>query len=504
MKNKQLIINLIANIIAFGTSLLIAFILTPYLISTIGKEAYAFYPLSNNFVAYLAIVSTALNSMASRFITIELVKNKTKNAKTYYSSVFFANIILSLALFVPMIIVVWFLDSFLNIPGELVSEVKILFGLVFASMIISIITSVYGVSTFAKNRLDLRSGGEIIQGILKVFLYVILFSLFEPSIVYIGLVTLFLSITNLIIQMIFSKILLPDFYISFGLFQMRAVKVLLSSGIWNSLNSLGSVLLLSVSLLISNIFIGASGSGELSIVQILPLFISSIITVLFSVFMPRFTQVYAEGTKNALIKEVEFSQKVLGILSTTPIVIIIILGKEFFNLWVPTENSEKLQVLSIFSVIPLIIHGNMWTIYGLNIVLNKVRTPSLVLIILGGINIICCYIFIVYFNANIYIIPIVSSVISILYHFCFIPIYAAIQLGTKKYIFHIHIIKAMLFSSLAILMGSNIKQYFTINTWLDFVIFGLFFCVLGYIGNAFIVLDKEDFFKIKSIFKMKI
>lgn len=504
MGKKQLAINLIANIIAFGTSLLISFVLTPYLIFTIGKEAYAFYPISSNFIGYLAILTVALNSMASRFITIELVKDKIVKAKTYYSSVFFANIIMTVILSIPMIIIITFLDSFLNIPIEIVSEVKLLFGFVFASMIISVITSVFGVATFAKNRLDLRSGGEVFQGLIKVCLYVFLFTLFKPSIVFIGLVAFILSIINLIIQIIFTKVLLPNFNISYRYFDFSAVKELISSGMWNSINSLGSVLLLSVSLLLANILIDASASGDLAIVQIIPNFISSIITMLFAVFMPRITYAYAESNKNVLIEEITFSQKAIGLLSTTPIVLIIIFGHEFFNLWVPTENAAKLQMLSIISIIPLVVHGNMWTVYGLNIVLNKVRIPSLVLIALGFINVICCYVFIVFFNANVYIIPLVSAVISVLYYFFFIPIYAAIQLKIKKHTFHIHILKAILFSIVAVILGSFFKQYITIGSWLGFLLWGGFFGFIGLIVNALFVLSKNDFIKILSLFKKNI
>ena len=79
MGNRRLAINLIANTISYGTTAVIAFFLTPYLVSTIGKEAYSFYPLANNFVNYMSVVTISLNSMASRFITIEIVKdNKIK------------------------------------------------------------------------------------------------------------------------------------------------------------------------------------------------------------------------------------------------------------------------------------------------------------------------------------------------------------------------------------------------------------------------------------------
>lgn len=493
MGKKQLVINLFANIISFGTSLLISFVLTPYLISSIGKAAYSFYPMSNNFVSYLTIITVALNSMASRFITVEIVKNNLGRAKTYYSSVFFANVIMIGVLSIPILLIIIFINSLLNIPLNLVTDVRLLFSLIFGSMIISVITSVFGVATFAKNRLDLRSAGDIFQGLLKIGLFVWLFSQFKPSIVFVGLVALILSITNLFIQIIITRKLLPDFNLSYKYFDFRAVKELLASGIWNSINSLGDLLLMGVSLLLANIFLGASASGELSIVQILPQFISSIIIMLFSVFLPRITHIYAEGNKEEIVKEITFSQKVIGLFSSTPIVLIIIFGHDFFNLWVPNEDTYKLEVLSAITMIPLIIHGNMWTVYGLNIVLNKVRIPSLLLIVCGLLNVITCYIMLKYCISSIYIIPIVNGIISLLYYFFFVPTYASSQLNVKKYTFHIHIIKSLLYSTIIIIIGLIIKQHIVISTWVEFFLWGGIFGIVGLLCNTIFVLNKDDF-----------
>lgn len=72
--NKRLAINIIANIIAFAVNFVISFFLTPYIVETVGKEAYGFVSLGNNFVNYASLITVALNSMASRFITIEIQK----------------------------------------------------------------------------------------------------------------------------------------------------------------------------------------------------------------------------------------------------------------------------------------------------------------------------------------------------------------------------------------------------------------------------------------------
>ena len=70
--NKQIAKNLIFNSTSFAINFIISFAFTPYLIRTVGKEAYSFFPLINNMIGYTSIITTAVGSMAGRFITMRI------------------------------------------------------------------------------------------------------------------------------------------------------------------------------------------------------------------------------------------------------------------------------------------------------------------------------------------------------------------------------------------------------------------------------------------------
>ena len=498
MGSKQLILNLIANIISLIVSISISFILTPFLISTVGKEAYAFYPLANNFVSYMSIISVALNSMVSRFITIEIVQKNFNYAKQYYSSLFFANCILVIVFSIPLALIVFYLNYILNIPVELAREVKILFLLVFLSMLINLLTTVFGVATFAKNRFDLSSIKDIIQDIFKLSLFLILLNIFKPTIIIVGIIIVILSISNFIIQYYLTKKLLPNLKISFSYFKGSLIKKVLKSGIWNSINSLGNTLMVSISLLFANIFISATAAGDLAIVQVIPQFLSLIITVISSIFIPRFTHHYATNNKFALVYEIKLSQKVLSIFTTIPIILLICFGSDFFMLWVPYEDTKKLYLLLILSIIPLFIHGNMWVLIGLNTVLDQVKVPSLILIGFGILNIVFCYIGLSYTDLGVAIIPSVYAIISVLYYLILIPIYSSKKLNLNFFSFYPTIIKSLISITFFVFIILKQKSMFHIKDWLDF-----FYCV-GIIGlisitlYSLIILKKTELKKVIS------
>jgi O-antigen/teichoic acid export membrane protein len=502
MKNKRLAVNLFSNIVAFSSSLLIAFVLTPFLIENIGKEAYSFFPMSNNFIGYLTILTLALNSMVARFITIEFTKNNLRKAQIYYSSTFFSNLAIIVFLIFPIILVIYYLDNILNIPIELVVDVKILFSLVFMSLLINLLATVFGVATFVTNRMDLRAIGEIFRGIFRLVLFVFLFYFYEPSIVFVGIVAVILSFYNLAVQMLLTKKLIPEFKIHKEYFDLNAIKELTSSGGWNVINSLGMSLLLGVSLFLTNSFIGAEAGGDLSIALMLPAFISGIISMIVSVLLPRLTKVFATENKKELEKELLYSQKILSIITSVPIALLIIFGSDFFRLWVPSAYSDILPKLSIILLLPLLIHGNMWSIYSINIVLNKVKVPSLILLFSGGIALGLSLLLSIIIKENIFVIPIITTSISLLYYVLFIPSYTAKCMEVKSFVLYANLLRTLGIILLFIGLAIYAKSFIIISSWLDFFLWCTIFGMLGTVAHLAVILDKNDRSQIYSIGKL--
>lgn len=113
-KNKQLVINMTAQILGFLVSSCISFFLTPYVVENVGVEAYGFVNLANNFVSYANLVSVALNSMAGTFITIKLHKNYEEEANKYFTSVVIANIFLAIITSTLAVFIVINLDKLIK------------------------------------------------------------------------------------------------------------------------------------------------------------------------------------------------------------------------------------------------------------------------------------------------------------------------------------------------------------------------------------------------------
>ena len=173
--NKQIVKNLIFNIGVFIINCSISFFLSPYLIKTVGKEAYSFYPLISNIVQYSNVITTAIGSMAGRFITMELYGGRIKEAESYFNSVLLANLLLSLFFSMLTIVGVIFIAEILTVPDQLLNDVRWIFALSSIAMILSLNSELLGIGTYIKNRIDLNSLMRMFAAIANVVCIVFFF-----------------------------------------------------------------------------------------------------------------------------------------------------------------------------------------------------------------------------------------------------------------------------------------------------------------------------------------
>ena len=100
-EQKRLLVNLTATAIAFAVQFGVNFILTPYIVNSLGSEAYSYIPIATNFVGYANIVSVAVYSMTSRFVSVEYNKGRPDRAEVFFNSALVSNLVVSLALLIP-------------------------------------------------------------------------------------------------------------------------------------------------------------------------------------------------------------------------------------------------------------------------------------------------------------------------------------------------------------------------------------------------------------------
>lgn len=491
-RKKQFIINLIAQVTSFAVTMGISFFLSPFIVKTVGSEAYGFVTLGNNFISYASLIAAAINSMSSRFVTIELTNKNFDKANRYFSSVFFANSALTVIFFIPAVFIVIFLDRIVNVSSSIVGDVRLLWSIIFAQFLISLMFNVFCVATFATNKLYLSSIRTIVGQVIRTVILLVSYNFFPSHIWYIGLASIVMTIYTGFTNYTFTKKLTPDLKIRKAYFEFGSIKEIISSGIWNSISSLGTILSESLDLLITNLFVGKELMGILSVSKTIPSAVSSLIGTIVGIFVPSLTIDFAKKNYDSIKKQILFSMKITGLITCLPISALIVIGNEFYSLWQPTLDSKQLQVLSILTVSSFMISGTINVIYNIFTVTNKVKFSALVQVAFGLFNTLTVLILVKYTNLGVYAVAGVSSVTAIIKNLTIIVPYACKCLHFKKSTFYPQIFKCLLAMILSMVLGIVAKSPFTLDNWFSLAAFVVAEVICSTFVYLAICTNKED------------
>ena len=499
--NRQLGLNMIASVLSSVVSFGISFFLTPYILKELGVAAYGFVGLATQIIGYSSIVTIALNSMAGRYVTIEYHKGDIEKANNYYSSVYYGNVILGILLFFISGLFVLFLEKIINIPEELILDVKTLFALLSINSILALLTNVYNISTFIKNKLDFSNIQGVIGNLLRALFLVVLFAVFIPQVWYFGLTaliaTLYVSIRNLL----FTKCYTPDLKHSKDNFDINSVKELISSGIWNLVTKLSNLLETGLNLLIANIFVGAKLAGSYSLAVTIPTMINSICSVMAGNFAPLLTKLYAEQNKEEMLRELFKSIRIMGFLSSIPISVFVVYGVELYRVLVPSEDATLLYWLSIASSLVMVVAMPLESLWNIFTITNQVKKSSINLLewsIAIFVGIISGMLIVKDAVARLFIIALVKSVFASIRTLTFLPYYGAKCLGYDNFIFYPVIFRNLLCVFATIAIGLIIKLFLPTQSWIGLILGCLILCLVGVIMNWFLSLNESDRVFIKS------
>lgn len=506
MNRKRFTINMVANIVTFIINLLINFILSPFIVESLGVEANGFVTLSNTIVSYANVFTVALNSMFGRYISVEIHRGNQENAKRYYSTVFYANCMCAIVFSMIGIVFSANVDRVLEVPAELLIDVKLTFALTFANYIVGLLTTVFNVCTFVRNRLDLSSLSNIVQYFVRALGLFILFLFFPAHIFFVPLAGLLMTIVGRAMYASFAKKLTPELKIDRKLFTLSLAIKIIKEGAWFSLQQFNKILETGLDLLISNQMISGIAMGRLSIAKTVPNMIYQLTTTIANVFSPMYAESYAENKKEQLVKQVKLSISCMSIILMPIMIGFIVFGQDFYRLWQPTldENSIKqVQVLSVLTVLPTLFNGYVEGLYYINILTKKVKASVLVSFGFSLAAIICEVVLLMTTNGGVYIIAGTSALFMSIRYLVFTPFYCAYVLEIKWYTFIKKLYKAVIISIIELVVFALLHRIMLIDSWLSFFVNAAITGLIGYIIAIIFVPTKDERKKMIQIVKKK-
>ena len=503
MKNRQLAVNFFANLVAFAIQTGLTLFLTPYMVSRVGSEAYGFIHLALNMVSYVAIPTSAINVMASRYISIAINSNENEEANVFFNSALRANTVIAFVLLIPFALIILFAGSIINIPEGMLADVQLTFLFTFIGIIATLIGSVFSVAAFSRNRLELTSFRTAESNILRLLITVALFTFFKPKIFYItaAIATAYAYIA--ISHFRYTKKLLPEIKISSSKFRLSAVKTMLRSGSWNVLDQLSIVLMDNADLLIANIILGSAIAGQYSLSKTIHSFLIALLTSITMIFTPQFTIYFAQKNKKELLYTIKLSMKSIALIVMVPISFFLVFGDVFFSLWLPGEDSQTLALLSALITLPTALSACIATLSSVYTILNKLKTPAIVMLITGSANTLLSILLLNTTAFGIIVIPVVYIIVSLLRNLIFTPLYAAKCLAIKWWSLYLPIAQGLLCTAITVGISAAYKVFVPVDGWISFIAAAVICGGSAFLLGALLITGKDEKRSMLSLFKRK-
>ena len=279
--------NLVANLLDFTIQTAIALLLTPYLIRHLGWAAYGLIPLTNMVVSYAGVITSALSSAVNRFMTVAVERGDIAAANRVFNTSLVTNFAVVAALVCPAILCALSVDRLFSVPAASLRPAQALFlGSVTLFLLTTLATSFDAVA-FCRNRFDAKKFVTVIAQLLgRVIVVIALFRLAGPSLTAVGLGLAVTGAVTFVGAVVMSRLLLPEVRFSTTDFSWATLHSLAGPALWIALNQVGTLLLLSVDLVIVNLMFGAVRGGQYAALAQWSAYLRALGLIVASTFAP--------------------------------------------------------------------------------------------------------------------------------------------------------------------------------------------------------------------------
>ena len=491
-KYMKIIRTIFVTFVAFAVNFLIIQLLTPFITDNVGTEAYGFVSLAKNIAGYAGYITIALNSHASRFISMEYHQNNLDKANMYFSSTFWGDFVLGSAIMGVALAAIYRLEVLFHIPQGIVTDVKLLFLFVFIKFWITTVFSVFETPAYVANKLDLVGVFKGISNCVEAAILLLLFLHLDTRLYYVGIGILGASLVIVLSNFWIGKRFTPTLKVSRAAYQFSAVKTLITNGIWTAIGSFGSVLNSGLDLVVCDTMLSPLAMGQLAITNNIKVILGSLYTIVGDSFKPHFLMLYAEQNVEKLKQELKMSMKFSGLVTNLFFAGFWALGLCYYRLWIPNEDLSLLFPLTVVSISGNILIGLESPIFFIYVLTLKQKVSCMFTLISGVLNVASMYILIKYFHMGIYAVVMTTVVLMTIIHLIPHPLYMAHALKLPWYTFYPDILRGLASCGILSLVFQGLSRLYLPSTWGMLVLFILLYSLLGALIHILVVFKPSE------------
>lgn len=493
-KNKyiKIAMTIMTSGLAFTINYFISFFLAPYITKRVGTDAYGFVTLAKDFAVYATFITLALNAYSARFISLEYYKPDIKKANVYFSSVFWGNTILGVIIFSIACITIYNLEHLLQIPKNIITDVKLLFFFVFLKFLLITIFSVFESSAYITNHLDITGVFKGLSYCVEAALLLTLFMMFRAKVYFVGIGILVAALVVVISNIWITKKYASELRVRRKDFRFSAVKTLVFNGVWSSISQFGNLLNSGLDLTVTNLLISPLAMGQLAIAESIQTIYTSIYGLVSESFKPLLLKIYSKQEKERLIKEFNIAVKTSGFFAAAVFAGFFALGSVYYRLWLPHEDIHLLYQLTMLVLASSLIVGIESPLFYIYTLTLTRHISCMFTLITGFLNVISMYVLITYFHMGLFVVVGTTLVLQFIIHAIPHPLYMSHVLHIKWYSFYPAILRCFLSCSVMCIAFYGLSKLYMPGTWISLILCAFVYSAAGIMIHMIFALSSEE------------
>lgn len=362
--NKRIVKNTMLLYMRMILLMAISFFTSRAILQTLGVEDYGIYNVVGGFVMMFTMITGALSTAISRFLTVELGKGDVNSLRIVFSSSLSVQSLLSLFVCIfAEVIGIWFINSYMQIPeGRETATIWVLQCSIL-SFVISLIVVPYNALIVAHEKMSAFAYFGILEAILKLF---IVYALWISPIDQLILYAILMFTVQLILLIIYSIYCTKNFEECSGKsrFDKLIFKKIWGFAGWSLLGNSAGVLNIQGVSMIMNVFFGVVVNASRGIANQINGVVQQFVMNFTTAVNPQIIKSYSIGDKDyafsLVCKGAKFSYYLMFCIALP----IMMETDAILELWLgtPPPQASEFVVWTLMGLLPMMVGFTLVTL----------------------------------------------------------------------------------------------------------------------------------------------
>lgn len=347
---KRLIANVFANWAGLAINLAVAFLISPFLVHSLGDTMYGLWVLLLAVTGYMGLLDAGLKVSVVKYVSRYNALSDTAAISRVVSTVLLLHVTIGAVIVGIAVAIAPLLPRVFSIPPETVAIAEIVLVITAVNLAISLAASVFSGVLAGLQRYDYANMIGVGVTLARSALVVLAVSQ-GGGIVALGLVHTISQIAAALLVMRVAFRTLPGLEIRLSLANRQTAKTLYGFGSFVLLNNLAMFFLFNSGEIVIGVFLSAAAVTYYAIAGSLLQYLSQLVGVMTQVLHPYASEQDARGDSGGLQRTVIVGTKACLMIALPATATIMLVGKPFISAWMgPTYAAAAAPLLVALGV----------------------------------------------------------------------------------------------------------------------------------------------------------